>query len=49
VKLATKCGGFDPPEAVSLGVPAFACTPELFGDLTAAAIRREDLSRFAAR
>jgi Mg-chelatase subunit ChlD len=30
-----------------LGVPAFACTPELFGDVMAAAIRREDLSRFA--
>ncbi|HEX4702221.1 MAG TPA: VWA domain-containing protein [Pseudonocardiaceae bacterium] len=31
-----------------LGVPAFACTPELFADLMAAAIRREDLSRWAA-
>jgi hypothetical protein len=31
-----------------LGVPAFACTPELFADLMAAAIRREDLTRWAA-
>jgi hypothetical protein len=31
-----------------LGVPAFACTPELFGEMMAAAIRREDLSRWAA-
>ncbi|WP_134731284.1 VWA domain-containing protein [Amycolatopsis nivea] len=31
-----------------LGVPAFACTPDLFPDLMAAALRREDLSRWAA-
>jgi hypothetical protein len=30
-----------------LGVPAFACTPELFPDLMAAAIRGEDLGRWA--
>jgi Mg-chelatase subunit ChlD len=31
-----------------LGVPAFACTPELFGEMMAAAIRHDDLSRWAA-
>ncbi|GAA5120181.1 VWA domain-containing protein [Pseudonocardia adelaidensis] len=31
-----------------LGVPAFACTPELFPDLMAAAIRGEDLAQWAA-
>jgi hypothetical protein len=28
----------------TLGVPAFACTPELFPDLMAAAIRGDDLT-----
>ncbi|GAB7002724.1 VWA domain-containing protein [Nocardioides sp. AN3] len=32
----------------ALGVPAFACTPDLFGDLMAAAIQREDLAGWAA-
>jgi Mg-chelatase subunit ChlD len=32
----------------SLGVPAFACTPDAFGPLLAAAIERRDLSGFAA-
>jgi len=32
----------------ALGVPAFACTPELFPDLMAAAIRREDLTQWSA-
>jgi len=32
----------------ALGVPAFACTPDLFPDLMAAAIERRDLSRWAA-
>jgi Mg-chelatase subunit ChlD len=32
-----------------LGVPAFACTPELFPDLMAAAIQRRDLGMWAAR
>ena len=27
----------------SLGVPAFACTPDAFGELMAAAIQRHDL------
>lgn len=31
-----------------LGVPAFACTPDLFPDLMAAAINRRDLDRWAA-
>lgn len=31
-----------------LGIPAFACTPDLFPDLMAAAIRRQDLSLWAA-
>jgi Mg-chelatase subunit ChlD len=31
-----------------LGVPAFACTPDLFPDLMAAAIRRDDLTTWAA-
>ncbi|NUR25673.1 MAG: VWA domain-containing protein [Catenulispora sp.] len=30
----------------ALGVPAFACTPDKFGDLMAAAIQRQDLGRF---
>jgi Mg-chelatase subunit ChlD len=32
-----------------LGVPAFACTPDLFPDLMAAAIRRDDLDTWAAQ
>ena len=31
-----------------IGVPAFACTPDLFGDLMAAAIERRDLTQWAA-
>ncbi|MGC4940451.1 VWA domain-containing protein [Kribbella sp. DT2] len=31
-----------------LGIPAFACTPDLFPDLMAAAIRRDDLGQWAA-
>ena len=33
----------------SLGAPAFACTPDLFPDLLAAAIRHEDLGTWAER
>jgi Mg-chelatase subunit ChlD len=33
----------------SLGVPAFACTPDAFPDLMAAAIERRDLRGFAAQ
>jgi Mg-chelatase subunit ChlD len=32
-----------------LGVPAFACTPDLFPDLMAAAINRQDIGRWAAK
>ncbi len=32
----------------SVGIPAFACTPELFPDMMAAAIQRRDLSAWAA-
>jgi hypothetical protein len=31
-----------------LGIPAFACTPDLFPDLMAAAIDRRDLAQWAA-
>ncbi len=33
----------------ALGVPAFACTPDAFGELMAAAIERRDLVAFAER
>jgi hypothetical protein len=33
----------------SLGVPSFACTPDLFPDLMAAAIQKQDLASWAAR
>ena len=32
----------------ALGIPAFACTPDLFPDLMAAAINRQDLNQWAA-
>jgi predicted metal-dependent peptidase len=32
----------------ALGIPAFACTPDLFPDLMAAAIQRQDISRWVA-
>lgn len=32
-----------------LGVPAFACTPDLFPDLMAAAINRQDIAMWAAK
>jgi Mg-chelatase subunit ChlD len=32
-----------------LGVPSFACTPDLFPDLMAAAIQKQDLASWAAR
>ena len=31
-----------------LGIPVFACTPDLFPDLMAAAISRRDLGQWAA-
>jgi Mg-chelatase subunit ChlD len=33
----------------ALGVPSFACTPDLFPDLMAAAIQRQDLALWAAK
>lgn len=33
----------------SLGIPCFACTPDRFPDLMAAAIRRQDMGAWAAR
>ena len=44
--------GFDRYNAAALaemGIPAFACTPDLFPDLMAAAIERQDLGMWAAR
>ena len=43
--------GYDHANAAAfaaLGAPAFACTPDLFPDLMAAAISRQDISRWAA-
>lgn len=42
---------FDPHNAAQLaemGIPAFACTPDLFPDLMAAAIQRQDIRQWAA-
>lgn len=42
---------YDPDHAAALsalGVPAFACTPDLFPDLMAAAIEKHDLAQWAA-
>ena len=33
----------------ALGIPAFACTPDLFPELMAAAIMRQDVALWAAR
>jgi hypothetical protein len=33
----------------ALGVPSFACTPDLFPDMMASAIKREDIAQWAAR
>jgi hypothetical protein len=33
----------------ALGIPTFACTPDLFPELIAAALKREDLAMWAAR
>ena len=43
--------GYDHQNAAafaSLGAPAFACTPDLFPDLMAAAIQRQDMAQWAA-
>jgi hypothetical protein len=36
-------------EVAGLGVPVFACTPDQFPDLMAAALKREDLNQWAAK
>jgi len=36
-------------ELAGLGVPCFSCTPDLFPDMMAAAIQRQDLNQWAAR
>ena len=36
-------------ELSGLGIPSFACTPDLFPDLMAAAIQKQDLASWAAR
>ena len=36
-------------QLASLGIPAFACTPDLFPELMAAALQRQDLSLWASR
>ncbi len=36
-------------EFAALGIPSFACTPDLFPDLMAAAINRQDIAAWAAR
>lgn len=44
--------GYDHDHAAALtamGIPAFACTPQLFPDLMAAAIGRQDLRQWAGR
>ncbi len=44
--------GFDQGNAATLaamGVPSFACTPDLFPDLMAAAIQHQDLGQWAAK
>jgi hypothetical protein len=36
-------------EMTAVGAPSFACTPDLFPDLMAAAIRRQDLAEWSAK
>jgi hypothetical protein len=48
----TGAPGFDHQNAAalaSLGIPAFACTPDVFPGLMAAAIQRQDIGLWAAR
>jgi Mg-chelatase subunit ChlD len=43
--------GYDPNMAsavAALGIPVFTCTPDLFPDMMAAALRREDIGAWAA-
>ena len=32
-----------------IGIPVFACTPDMFPDLMSAAIKKEDLNKWAGR
>ena len=41
--------GRNAADLAHLGVPTFACTPELFPDLMAAALERKDIHAWAAR
>jgi Mg-chelatase subunit ChlD len=44
--------GYDARNAAAfaeLGIPSFACTPDLFPDLMAAAIQRQDMAQWAAK
>lgn len=36
-------------DLAGLGIPAFACTPDLFPDLMSAAIQRQDIRQWAAQ
>jgi hypothetical protein len=36
-------------QLAAIGVPSFACTPDLFPDMMASAIKREDIAQWAAR
>ena len=58
-KLVTQINGLEPKIAAlsdaelaaklaALGVPSFACTPDAFPQLMAAAIRRDDVAAWAA-
>lgn len=43
--------GYDPNMAglvAALGIPVFTCTPDVFPDMMAAALRREDIAQWAA-
>ena len=43
--------GYDPDMAgkvAALGIPVFTCTPDVFPDMMAAALRREDIGQWAA-
>jgi hypothetical protein len=36
-------------QMAAMGIPSFACTPNLFPDLMAAAINKSDINQWAAR
>src|SRR6266487_2720840 len=47
--VSTRMVVFDAAVLASMGIPAFACTPELFPDMMAAAIQKQDLALWAAK